>query len=197
MGGDMFLQFIAVIFSLASAVEGSFHYYGDYNVLSSIRHENVYPASPQGKKRLTELKSEGYVCQAKLQFIQCKKSSSHTTPPPGMLIEPNMSAVEFGPLLSLNLIVQGDQLTISDALQTVSIDGVSYSKAQYLERPNLVKVSVGAAGQLDYRQFVVYNSFLGVIGQVVNTESQWVYTTYSIEYYFKNSTRFKNSFLFF
>lgn len=183
----MILSGIALVIGMAFGVEGSFEYHGQYNVLASQRFETVYPASEAGKMRASELRAEGYVCQPKLQFLQCSKQLEGLPVLPESLsaLSPLAQSVEFGAVNSMDLITQGDELAIFAADQTVIIDGVkTYSTAQYLERPDLVKITVGEASDpANYYSFVVYSDSVSMVQSVSKTESKWAYSTYLVEFY--------------
>jgi hypothetical protein len=177
---------LVLVGSFASAVEGQFSYNGDFNVVSSMRNETVYPASKSGQERLNILRNEGYSCQNKLQFVQCQKVFTNAALPESMAnVAPTAQYVSFENLLSLELISKGDDVSIYEAQQNIIVDGVSYSNAQYLERSDLVKVTVGDLNHSDYHSFIVYTDMVSLLDSFNHTESKWVYTTYLIEFFLK------------
>lgn len=182
----MIYNLFVLTLSLAGAVEGEFSYNGQYAVASSIRFETVYPASEVGKVRLAELQNEGYSCQSKLQFIQCHKLSESTAGLPSELSKtlPSVETVTFGPVQAMDLISQGEDLAQFEAVQDVNVDGVAYSKVNYLESSDLVKATVGnPSDSSNYHSFIVNPDSVSVLDSIAKTESKWVYNVYHVEFF--------------
>lgn len=182
----MFTSLLTVLISVSGAVEGHFAYKGDHSVVSSVRYETVYTPSEAGKQRLQELQGEGYSCQAKLQFVQCKKlfATSNNIPSTITQAVPSAQNVIFESVQSMDLISQGDDIAIYEAAQNVSVDGTTYDVVKYLERPDLVKASVGDANDsANYHSFVVNTDSVSVLDSINVTESKWVFTTYHVEFF--------------
>lgn len=174
---------LSIVSSTAFAVEGNFSYNGDTALLSSVRYETVYPHSPSGKARIAELQALHYSCSAKLQFTQCKKSFALTALPEEMTsIKPSVSKVIFGSLQSMSLISEGEDIAFYEATQDIIVDGKIYSTAQYLETPDLVKVTVGKPSAEDYHSFVINTDSISTLESFTRTESKWAYTRYHIEF---------------
>ena len=95
--------------------------------------------------------------------------------------------MEFGPLLSVELLSQGDDGAIYSAHQTVAVDGVLYNEARYIERPDSIKVSVGESGTPNYHSFLVHMDSVSMLEAVTHVESKWAYSVYYVEYFFSKA----------
>lgn len=182
----MITVILSLVTSMAFAAEGTYQFSGQYNVVSSIRYETVYTPSESGKTRLAELQSDGYACQAKLQFVQCKKIFPSLPILPESLSDlmPSAQNVTFGAVQSQELLSQGDDVSIYEVAQTIDVDGVMYDKAKYLESADISKITVGDPNDsMNYHSFIVYSNALAVFESVSKTESKWAFSTYLVEFY--------------
>lgn len=174
----MFIS-LALLLTSAWGIEGHYVYQGDQETISTVRKETVYPGSAAGKARIEALREEGYSCAAKLQFVQCALNSDPEDLKSWYV--PVVKEVIFGPLISLNTLFEGESLIQYEADQTVTVNGVSYSKAMYYEFKTFVKISVGNVDQGNYFSFVVGKNSIASIEQINKTESKWVYKTHWVE----------------
>lgn len=182
----MITSILMFIVSIASAVEGNFAYQGDHTVVSAVRYETVYTPSEIGKQRLQELQTDGYSCQAKLQFVQCKKLFDAPTDIPQNIVQahPSVLNVHFEAVQSMDLIAQGDDIALYEAVQNAIVDGKKYEQVKYLERPDLVKATVGDPNDSqNYHSFIVNSDSVSVLDSIHLTESKWVFTTYHVEFF--------------
>lgn len=179
----IFLMMNALI-SLSGAIEGTFSYKGELQALSAVRYEMVSPLSAAGQGRITELKNLGYSCQNKLQFVQCRKHIEASQLPEELnQAEPSATTVQFGPLISLDLISQGDEIAFFEGTQDVWVDGKFYDTVNYLERPDLVKATVGhPKDSSNYYSFIVNTNDVSMVETLNLTESKWAYTSYFVEF---------------
>lgn len=173
------LSGIFLLMASAWGLEGHFVYQGDQQTVSTVRRETVYTPSPQGQVRLKELKSEGYSCAAKLQFVQCSLSLEPESLKDSFV--PSAKDVLFGPVTALNTKYEGEGLVQYEAFQNITVNGFSFSKAMYYEFKDFVKISVGSPEQSNYFSFVVGKNSITAMEQVTKTESRWVYKTHWVE----------------
>lgn len=188
LGGSMII--IQALFSLLAltvhAVEGQFDFKGQYEVTGSTRYESVYASSTAGKARVVELQNDGYSCQPKMQFIQCKKVfpgqpslpvaiATHSSP---------VQSVNFGAVQAMNLISQGDNVAIFEAAQTTVVNGISFPVVTYIERIDMIKASVGNPNTPDaYFSFLIYPESIAVLDTISVTESKWAFHAYDVTFF--------------
>ncbi len=177
---------LSVFVSTAFAIEGQFHFKGQYAVTGSTRYENVYAPSPKGQARLDELRQDGYSCQPKLQLVQCKKVFPGLAALPEELahVTSPVNSADFGTIESLKLISQGDVVAIYEAAQTATIDGNTYATVKYIEQTTLTKASVGdPASPESYYSFLIYPESVAVLENITHTESKWAFQVYDVHFF--------------
>lgn len=177
---------VSLLVGSVYAVEGQFSYRGQYTVTGSTRYETVYPSSPAGKVRLEALRADGYACQPKMQFVQCKKVFPGLATLPESLnsVSSPVQNATFEPVQAMSLISQGDDVAIYEAAQAATVDGTSYSMVKYIERTDMVKASVGDPNaQEGYYSFLIFPDFIAILDTASVTESKWAFQAYDIQYF--------------
>lgn len=180
------IQILFSFFTFAQAIEGQFNYRGHYEVTSSTRYESVYASSAAGQARVVELRNDGYVCQPKMQFIQCKKVFPAQASLPDALahLTSPVQSANFGTVQAMSLISQGDTVAIYEAAQITDVDGQSFSVVKYIEHSDQVKASVGDPSVPSaYYSFLIYPESVAVLSTMTVTDSKWVFQSYDVTFF--------------
>lgn len=183
----MFTLFTTILsFNFLFAFEGTFQATGEFDTIQEKRIEVIDSRSTKQMQKLESLKKKGFHCGKVGHFYKCKQFSENPSLDPSIKAFSKRQIFEFGPMLSKEIIADGDDLLQYKAEQRITVDGVEYEEALYTETSRIKKIQIGLEKNQGSIYVIVSKDQIYELQKYKKTNSRFSWVEYMTGFYYSN-----------